>query len=111
VELNVIDITEVSSGSYVLTFEGELSYRTSPQIRKELTRLRAEGIDQITVDISRVNYIDSSGLATLIEAQQESERVDIDFTLRGIRPDVECVFELARIRDLFAIAPQLESSS
>jgi anti-sigma B factor antagonist len=110
VEITVFDITEISSGSYVVTLEGDFTYRTSPQIRREFTRLRAKGIHHIVADISRVRYIDSAGLATLIEAQQESVRLDIGFTLRGIRPDVEFVFELTKIRDLFEIAPLLEFS-
>jgi anti-sigma B factor antagonist len=84
--------------------EGDLDFSTSPKVREELSSLIRRDTNQIVVDLSDVNHMDSSGIATLIEAQQESERRGIRFTLTGMGPSLEAVFDLENVKVIFEIA-------
>jgi hypothetical protein len=49
------------------------------------------------VDLSCVDYIDSSGIASLVEGQQECQKRNIRFALAGMTLNIEAVFDLAKV--------------
>jgi len=53
----------------VVALRGEIDLQNSPALRKELLGWLADRQD-VVVDLSRVDYIDSSGIASLVEAYQ-----------------------------------------
>ena len=93
---------------YMVVVEGEVDMSTSPQLRDHLTPLFKEGTSRVIVELSGVSYIDSSGIATLIEGLQLSRKHNIRFTLAGVRPSVEAVFELAYLTGVFEMVPAVE---
>jgi hypothetical protein len=52
---------------------------------------------QLVVDLSRVAYIDSAGLAALIEGMQKVEAYGGQFALADLRKTVRSIFEIARL--------------
>jgi len=60
------------------------------------------------VDLSGVNYMDSSGVATLVEAMQISRRQSTKLVLCSLQDKVRSVFEIARLDRVFEIAPNVE---
>jgi anti-sigma B factor antagonist len=82
---------------------GDLDFGTSPKVREEVSSLTKRHTNQIVVDLTDVGYMDSSGLATLINGQQGSKRSNIRFTLMGIGPSLEAVFNLTNVKDIFEI--------
>jgi anti-sigma B factor antagonist len=58
---------------------------------------------KLVVDLSQVSYIDSSGLAVLIEAMQNVERYGGKFHLAGLQDGVKPIFEIARLDQVFRI--------
>jgi anti-sigma B factor antagonist len=53
--------------------------------------------------MSGVPYIDSSGIATLVEGLQLSQQTKTRFGLFGLRPNARSVLELARLHKVFTI--------
>ncbi len=53
--------------------------------------------------MSGVTYIDSSGIATLVEGLQLSRQTKARFALFGLRPNARSVLELARLHKVFTI--------
>jgi anti-sigma B factor antagonist len=53
--------------------------------------------------MSGVSYIDSSGIATLVEGLQLSQRTQTRFALFGLRSNARSVLELARLTRVFSI--------
>ncbi|MCM8819653.1 MAG: STAS domain-containing protein, partial [Candidatus Omnitrophica bacterium] len=51
----------------VCILEGEININTSPNLRKIFDRLIKDNEKKVAIDLSNITYIDSSGLATLIE--------------------------------------------
>ena len=93
---------------YMVVIEGEVDMSTSPELRDHLIRLFQNGTSHVIVELSEVTYIDSSGIATLIEGLQLSRKHNIRYSLVGARPSVEAVFELAYLKGVFEMVPRLE---
>jgi anti-sigma B factor antagonist len=65
---------------------------------------------KLVVDLSKVSYIDSSGLAVLIEAMQGVEEYGGIFALAGMQETVRSIFEIARLDQVFRIFPDVDSA-
>lgn len=82
--------------------EDPLDMARSPEVRRALLRELA-GERRVTVDLSAVTHIDTSGLASLVEVLQAARTQGKECVLVGVRQEVRRVFELARLDGLFAI--------
>ena len=97
--------TIIQQGSTaVVAFEGEVDLEHSPTARRVLLDCVEEGSD-IIVDMSAVAYIDSSGIASLVEALQTARRNHTRFSLAAVSPAAMRVFQLARLDKVFTIHP------
>lgn len=87
-------MTEVAdlNGDRLLLVHGELDIATAPQLRTLLDRLRAHD-HAVAVDLKEVTFMDSTGLATLLDAGVE---------IRRPSAAVKRVFELAGVARLLA---------
>ena len=98
------------STEYVLPLEGEIDLHVSPRIAASLASIIEEKPKQLVVDLSRVSYIDSSGLAVLIEAMQNVAQYNGTFALAGLQESVRPIFEIARLDQVFRIFPDVDSA-
>ena len=74
--------------------------------------MRAEtdnGPDLIVLDLSKVEFIDSSGLGAIVAAMKSLGR-DRKLALAGLTPTVERVFKLTRMDSVFSVFPTLEGA-
>jgi anti-sigma B factor antagonist len=94
----------------ILPLEGEIDLHVSPQIGTSLANLIAKKPPQVVVDLSKVSYIDSSGLAVLIEAMQNVGSYGGKFALSGLQEGVRPIFEIARLDQVFRIFPDTASA-
>lgn len=58
--------------THVLALNGELDLVTTPRVEKELRLVEASDADAIVIDLSGIEFVDSTGIRLLIEAQQRS---------------------------------------
>ena len=94
------------NGWIVITFRGDIDFNSSPDARKVLLAAVARERD-LLVDLTAVTYIDSSGIACLIEAYQGAKAKDRRFALVGIGGAVMRVLKLAHLDRVFTIHPTL----
>jgi anti-sigma B factor antagonist len=94
----------------ILPLEGEIDLHVSPQIGASLAALIAKKPAHLVVDLSQVSYIDSSGLAVLIEAMQNVGSYGGKFALSGLQKGVRPIFEIARLDQVFRIFPDTASA-
>jgi anti-sigma B factor antagonist len=64
----------------------------------------------LVVDLSRVTYMDSSGLAVLIEGMQKVQEYGGKFALAGVQESVTHILEIARLDQVFQIFPDVDSA-
>lgn len=93
-----------------LPLEGEIDLHVSPQIAAALRELIKEEPKKLVVDLSKVSYIDSSGLAVLIEGMQKVEFYGGKLYLVGLQENLRAVFESTRLDQAFRIFPDITAA-
>ncbi len=89
----------------VLALAGEIDLHESAQVRQRLESVLAQKPRRLLIDLTAVSYIDSSGLAVLIEAFQRIQSQGGPLALCGLQPAVRDIFEIARLDQVFKIYP------
>ena len=82
---------------------GEVDLNTSPKLREALKSAAAQKMKTVTVHLREVTYMDSSGIATLVEMLQAMLAYQGRLVLKGMRPQVRAVFEIAHLTEVFDI--------
>lgn len=94
-------------GILVVSFQGDVDLEYSPQARRVLLDSVKQRRD-VLVDLSGVSYIDSSGVANLVEAFQLSRETGTGFALVSVNAAALRVLQLARLDKVFTIHASLE---
>ncbi|MGB5305107.1 MAG: STAS domain-containing protein [Gammaproteobacteria bacterium] len=89
-------------GASVIVLRGDVDLSSSPEARKLLLS-SIGGSDRVLVDLSGVTYIDSSGVASLVEALQASKKNGTLFALAAASEPTRRVLELARLDQVFTM--------
>lgn len=89
-------------GACVVAFKGEVDLESSPEAREILLKCFAN-TGKVLVDLSEVTYIDSSGVASLVEALQASKKAGSQFALAATSEPTRRVLELARLDKVFTM--------
>ena len=95
--------TREESGYVILELEGEVDLSCSPDARKEILAC-LQGEQNLLIDLSGVTYIDSSGVASLVEGYQTAKKKNIKFGLVGVSESAMSVLQLARLDKVFPIS-------
>ena len=90
------------NGVKIIAFEGEVDLESSGEVRKALLECVDTGAS-VMVDLSGVSYIDSSGVASLVEALQSAKSNGTDFALVSVSEAALRVLQLARLDKVFTI--------
>lgn len=96
--------SEVRDGAAVVTPVGDVDLTASPVLRQELKKVQGSRPQRLIVDLTQVPYMDSSGVATLVEAMKTANQNRTRLVLCGMQPKVRSIFEIARLDTVFAIA-------
>lgn len=92
-----------SEGEYtIVSLTGEVDMHTSPVARKLILGCLRDGRPTL-VDLAAVAYIDSSGVASLVEGFQLARQRQLDFGLVGVSAAALNVLKLARLDKVFPI--------
>ena len=94
----------------VLPLEGEIDLHVSPRISAALGAMIERKPARLVIDLSGVSYIDSSGLAVLIEGMQNVEAYGGKLVLAGLQESVRPIFEIARLDQVFLIFPHVDAA-
>lgn len=89
-------------GASVITFTGEIDLESSPAAREILLKCFAS-TRKVIVDLSAVSYIDSSGVASLVEALQAAKKNGSQFSIAAASEPTRRVLELARLDKVFTM--------
>src|SRR5260370_15802661 len=81
----------------VLPLEGEIDLHVSPEVAESLRTMIAKKPKRVVVDLSRVPYLDSSGLAVLIEGMQNVQEYGGEISLTGVYETGQQLFAIARL--------------
>ncbi|PYJ37141.1 MAG: anti-sigma factor antagonist [Verrucomicrobia bacterium] len=96
--------------SSVLPLKGEIDLHVSPSVTASLNAMIEKKPRRLVVDLSDVTYIDSAGLAALIQAMQKVEAYGGKFLLAGLQETVRSIFEISRLDQVFQIFPDVDAA-
>src|SRR5215468_6113656 len=102
--------TESQNRSNILPLKGEIDLHVSPTVTASLNAMIDKKPKRLVVDLSDVSYIDSAGLAALIEAMQKVEGYGGKFMLAGLQETVRSIFEISRLDQVFQIFPNADAA-
>ena len=98
--------TEQHDHWIVVHLAGDIDMNTSPAAREAILKAIRQNKD-LLVDLSAVTYIDSSGVANLVEGYQLARQHSVHFGLVGVSPAAENVLRLARLDQVFPMHASL----
>ena len=94
----------------LLVLSGEIDLHASPRMRKALTQMVEREEKRILIDLTAVTYMDSSGIAVLIETMQRTQGYGGQLALFGVPPRVQTVFEIAQLNQVLQVFPDKASA-
>jgi len=94
----------------VIEVRGEVDLYSSPRMREAIVHTASARMPTIVIDLSGVGYMDSSGVATLVEGLQMSRGYRGAFRLAGLDGPVREVFKFAKLEKVFEIYPNAEEA-
>lgn len=103
--------TESPANGIVFPLEGEIDLHISPAVAISLQEIIAKKPARLLVDLSGVSYVDSSGLAVLIDAMQKVQKYGGTFGVIGMQESVRSIFEIAKLDQVFRIFPTVEAAT
>lgn len=102
--MSQIDVSERTiNGCLLVTLSGELNITSAPELRVVLMKHVKGAEPVLALDMSGLEFMDTSGLATLIEAHLKVEEHGGRLALFGLQSQIAEVFEITRVTALFTI--------
>ncbi len=93
-----------SDGLIILDITGDIDLAHSPQMRKLLmSEIKEKGTPKVFLNFTHVRYIDSSGIASLVEGLKASRDKGSRLILYALNKNVYEVMQLSRLQKIFEI--------
>ena len=86
----------------IIALEGEIDLSCSPEARQSILNV-LEDDKNLLINLEKVSYIDSSGVACLVEGYQTAKKKSLNFGLVGVSEAAMSVLKLARLDQVFPI--------
>lgn len=87
----------------VIELEGEVDVYTAPQLKQQMISLLESGAKQMVVDLTKVEYFDSTALGVLIGGLKRIRERDGNLSLICPNPRIRRVFEITGLDKIFDI--------
>lgn len=87
-----------------------LDSEISAQLKAKLLILIQPDIEALIIDLTNVEYVDSSGLGALLLAQRQIKEFGMTIILAGVSESVQSMFKISQIHDVFLYADDIEDA-
>lgn len=102
--------TTERDGASIVKPSGDVDMSRSPSLREAIKQATGSASDRVVVDLSDVGYMDSSGLATLVEAMKLTRTSSRRLVLCAMNDRVRAIFEIAKLDQYFTITDSLDEA-
>ena len=93
----------------IVSLEGRITVDNANEMRRKLADALLPRLPKLTVDLSGVTYMDTSGLATLMEAMRLARRQGTRLVLSGIQDQPRYLLEITDLDHVFEIEKAAET--
>jgi anti-sigma B factor antagonist len=87
----------------LIEMDGEVDVYTAPQLKQQMISLLEEGHNEMVVDLSKVEYLDSTALGVLIGGLKRVREREGNLSLICPSPRIRRVFEITGLDKIFDI--------
>ncbi len=88
----------------IVDVSGDITLYNSPEVRKVLLALiKEKRVKRVIVNLEKVRYVDSAGVASLVEALKVARDMKSGFALFGLSRTTREVLELTRLTKVFEV--------
>lgn len=102
--------TREESGRTVVAATGEVDVYTAPALDEELTRLTDAGASSLVIDLSAVDFLDSTGLSVIVKALEAVRscdgRLDVVVTVERVAK----VFRITGLDEMVSLHGSLDAA-
>lgn len=102
--------TEIIQGNAVLNVAGEIDIYTAPRFKNAIAEVINQGYTNILIDMSRVDFMDSSGFGTLLSATKPLRPVGGSISLCSCNEAISRMLEITRLNTLFRVFKSREEA-
>lgn len=102
-----IEVKEKDNTFYV-SLAGEIDAYTAPKVREELMKPAEDKGVKMIIDLSNVNYMDSTGLGIFVGLFKQLRANDGDLTLTGMSERLQRLFDITGLADVMDINTEVE---
>lgn len=102
--------TEPKSGLMICHIDGEIDINTSPDLKKAFDKLISKKTPKIVINLTKVTYVDSSGLATLVGILKDMRSYGGKMRLASMSSKIKSLFEITKLDKLFEIMANEEEA-
>ena len=97
-------VARAIQGWTILDLSGDIDLANSPAMRKALLgEIKEKRTPRVFLNLKNVRYIDSSGIASLVEGLKASRDLGSRLILYGLSKTVREVMQLSRLQKIFEI--------
>lgn len=100
----------VNDKTCLISLNGTLNAASADQLKEAFRQLVTQGTRQAVLDLSKVHFIDSSGLAALISGLKTLGGDNTCLRLAGLQPQAQLLFKITMFDKVFDVHPDVESA-
>lgn len=97
-------------GVTIIATDERLDAVVAPKLKEIVTKLAEESKMKLVIDLSRTQFIDSSGCGALVASLRALLKKNGDMKIARPSPQAKTLFELTRLHRVFEIFDDLESA-
>lgn len=91
--------------------EDNLNSLIAPELKSHFVQYAMDGVESLILDLSNVNYVDSSGLSAILTANRIWSDLNGSFVLTGLKSkSVQNLIEISRLNSILTIIPTVDES-
>lgn len=95
---------------YILDLAGEMDLYNAPRVKETYLKLREKQAEKYVINMEQVEYIDSSGIGTLIQIHSLSRGNGTTLMLTNVHGTVKKVLTLTRLDGFLPVSDTLEQA-
>jgi anti-sigma B factor antagonist len=95
--------TSEQDGYSVLTLRGEIDVYTAPHLRQAIVDLVDGGARDLVIDMTMVEFLDSTGLGVLVEGLKRVKRHDGSLSIVATQDKILKIFDITGLNKAFPI--------
>lgn len=108
---NIISDQQTIDDGVLIRIQGDIDFSRSPGLRAQVLEILKNNPARLVIDLTSVDYMDSSGVATLVETLQAQRKAQRKLVLCNLQPKVRGIFEISKLDTVFTIAEDEQAAA